>query len=302
MNRWLALLALSFCAVSAQGGSVPMQGGVPMQSNIPVVLAGPYQAKEAAVQMPAALVLGGWQGGAWRKAPQVQAPWPVRWQVLMLGRAAGSAGLSRPATENGGPCAETLFTTPQTRPQAKARGGVFQVMVPAGLRAQPRPVTVWPNSSATYRAIVRQELQKLGFRNPQPHINTILRADLDGDGTQEVLIEASNIGLKRFYPAGPSDRGGQYSVVFLRYVRSGQAVTTILARDVQVKDVPQAEVDARGSRVMTRFGLAGVLDVNGDGRMEVVLASAYYEGLSGRVLEFTPGWRAAVVAEAGCGA
>lgn len=273
------------------------QGG-----NVPVVLVGPAERAGAAVDMnPSGLLLGGWNGGAWQADRNVKMPWPTRWQAFSLGQPVRQAALGAPMSEQDGPCSETLFSDLKT-PLRAARAGVFHVLVPAGVRAQPRPVVLLANNSAVYLGSVKKELEKLGLKNPQVRINTLVRADLDGNGTQEVLIEASNIGVERFYPDGPTQSGGQYSLVLLRYVKNGQVYTTVLAKDLQVKDLSQAEVEAGGGRVMTRFGIAGVLDVNGDGRMEVVLAAAYYEGLAGSVLEFTPGWGAASVAEAGCGA
>lgn len=291
MRKLLAVLSLSLCvSAAAQTG------------NVPVVLVGPSQVEGAAVTMhPSGLLLGGWRGGTWQADRDVKTPWPARWQAFTLGQGVRQTSLGASKAEGDGPCAETLFTT--MKPTLKARRvGEFQVLVPTAVKAQLRPVTVLANNNAVYSAIVQKELVKLGFRNPPVKINSVVRVDLDGNGTQEVLIEASNIGLQHFYPAGPSEKGGQYSVVLLRYVRSGQVFTTVLAKDIQVKAVTQAEIDARGASVMTRFGIAGVLDVNGDGRMEVVLAAAYYEGLSASVLEFTPSWKAAVVAESGCGA
>lgn len=285
----VALLSVTAFA-SAQGG------------NVPVVLFGPSQASGAAVDLnPTGMLLGGWKGGRWQDAAGVKSPWSARWQVFTLGQAARTATLSPAKSEaEGESCSETLFSS-ASPPLKFARSGMFGVALPAGVKAQPRPVTVFPNTSDTYRAIVAQELSKLGLKNVPVRINTILRVDLDGNGTQEVLIEASNIGLSRFYPDGSTSQGGQYSVVLLRTVQGQAAVTRLLAQDVVVKDLTAAQVAAGEMRVMTRFGIAGVLDVNGDGRMEVVLASAYYEGLAGSVLEFTPGWGAAVVAESGCG-
>ncbi|MFC6801347.1 hypothetical protein ACFQDE_06025 [Deinococcus caeni] len=38
----------------------------------------------------------------------------------------------------------------------------------------------------------------------------------------------------------------------------------------------------------TQYRLAGVADLNGDGRMELVLHDAYYEGADFTVSEWTP--------------
>jgi hypothetical protein len=69
---------------------------------------------------------------------------------------------------------------------------------------------------------------------------------------------------------------------------------TVVASDVPVIDPDQI-------RAITVYDLASVADLNGDGRMEVVLVWSYYEGggVTGYELQ---GDRLAPVLEAGCGA
>jgi hypothetical protein len=51
------------------------------------------------------------------------------------------------------------------------------------------------------------------------------------------------------------------------------------------------------------FSIGAVADLNGDGRMEIVIAAAYYEGLGVEVWEWVPADQApALQISQGCGA
>jgi hypothetical protein len=87
---------------------------------------------------------------------------------------------------------------------------------------------------------------------------------------------------------------GDYAVTFMRRVVGGEVQTTVLASSV---------VDPRPEYgpFVSVYPIAAMADLNGDGRMEIVLNGRYYEGASTLVHEVRPDGTAPKVLEAGCG-
>ena len=75
----------------------------------------------------------------------------------------------------------------------------------------------------------------------------------------------------------------------------------MLAQNVFTGTPTQAQLGG-GGQVPSRFGLAGVADLNADGRMELVVQDAYYEGEGAAVLEWSPGAGVKERLNEGCGA
>jgi len=110
-------------------------------------------------------------------------------------------------------------------------------------------------------------------------ITRILRVDLDGDGEEEILISATNYFAedKSDHSAAPfpeapieSPRPGSYSIVILRRVVDGDVQTKLVAGELYSK--------ADASNAPNIYKIAAVLDLNGDGKLEVIVHSFYYEG------------------------
>jgi hypothetical protein len=137
----------------------------------------------------------------------------------------------------------------------------------------PRPVRPVDVTSPVYKKVVADLLRTKGLPHALVKILRIYRVDLDGDGSEEVLIEATNFknGL------GPSAAAGDYSTLLMRKI-VGRTVRTV-------------EIDGEYIRKKIEFGapselkLAAIADLNGDGRMEIVTYSAYYEGNSSTTFE-----------------
>jgi hypothetical protein len=161
--------------------------------------------------------------------------------------------------------------------------------------AAPRRLRAQNVNQRVYRNVVASYLRSRGLRNPKVVISQLWRVDLEGDGREEVLICATNYkGLK----AGPMNisanaSAGDYSVVLLRKVTGSRVTTIPLAAEIY----PQNKTFVAPSE----HRLAGVLDANGDGKMEVVLRSRYYEGDSIALVEVN-GVQMRDVLSAGCGA
>jgi hypothetical protein len=156
----------------------------------------------------------------------------------------------------------------------------------------PRKAVKIANTNAIYNTIVQNFLRSKGIRSPTISIDQIYRIDLDGDGTEEVLISATR------YAKGMMDGQtiGDYSFTLLRSVREGRPVDHLLEGEFFSKRPPE---DHWPPNV---FAIDAVADLNGDGKMEIMVSSSYYEGGSNLVYEFSGGKPLAVKElAAGCG-
>lgn len=163
----------------------------------------------------------------------------------------------------GDPCPDT-FVIPLT---PKPKGGVVGLAAP--WNALPRVPRIADTTQAAYLAAVREFLVSHGLRKPEVKITRILRIDLEGDGEREVLISATN--YDKDHDGMPSSsRPDTYSCVLLRRMVHGRVRTLLVAGEFYPK--------AKTFNAPSEYEIAAVLDLNGDGRMEVVVHSAYYEG------------------------
>ena len=84
----------------------------------------------------------------------------------------------------------------------------------------------------------------------------------------------------------------------MRKIVNGKVQTISLGDDVLLKDLDVAS-DTR--HLAQFYDIAGLLDLNGDGRLELVSYSAYYEGYSFEIREWN-GKTFVSRAISGCGA
>ena len=278
LNSWLLLSVLGLAAPAAQAAS---------QSVAPVLLT--YAGTQDST------LLGVWDGKRWISPPAAA---PLVWANTVY-RVQGLTGLSINAVGGSpvsfdAPCPDAfgVTLTPNRVPSAT------QLATRADLNARPRPVTALPVQNSLYAGAVRAELMKRGLKNPVVQIRSVTRTDLDGDGREEIIIEATH-----FAEAGTGDpvppvnaQAGDSSLLLLRFVVNGQVKTTVLGADVVLKS---GNIDAPRNGLRER--LEGIADLNGDGRMEIVTSEAYYEGDTLDAFIWTPALGLKKVLETGCG-
>ena len=239
------------------------------------------------VEMDTGYLFGGSADGKWIKAEKAAKSMKGRtaFRVFGLTGEMGEAKGGKPKPAEAEVCADMLTVSLTSAPKE----GVIALSAP--WNALPRkPQTVDPTQQM-YVDAVRAFLESRRMNEPKVKITRILRADLDGDGEDEVLINATNF----FTDDGdvPMDTAapGSYSIVLLRRVVAGKVETELIAGEFYVKDESSAS---------NLYEIRGVLDLNGDGKLEVIIHSHYYEG-SGTAIYDCSGGKCQAVLSVECG-
>jgi hypothetical protein len=196
---------------------------------------------------------------------------PLETGPLQLVR--GTAKATR-AGEGAGPCADLLEAT-----------GVGP-RVPQSLG---RSLTLLPNDNDRYQTILGE-----AYGLSRPNITALVRVDLDGDGTEEVLYALdSHPGT---WPIGQT--GLSYSYVGVRRIQAGSESTV---EHLNLFDHRQ-QMTGESPLEHLRGRLIGVTDHEGDGKLEVVVEGGYYEGRVWSVWRVEAGQPPVRLGGAGCGA
>lgn len=158
----------------------------------------------------------------------------------------------------------------------------------ANWNLMPRALKQIGKTDSTYLKIVGDFLRTKGIAKPAAKISQGYRVDLDGDGTEEVVLAATN------YHSGvmPSVKAGDYSFLLLRKVVGGKAENFLIAGEFYPK--------AKEFSAPNEFSIQAIADLNGDGRMEIVMHGAYYEGAGSEIYDVS-GAKPKMVLGAGCG-
>jgi len=139
----------------------------------------------------------------------------------------------------------------------------------------------------TYGEIASQLLSSRGLEVPDPIIKQVIRTDLEGDGVNEVLVVAEDV------TPGFLMEVGDYSIAFLRRVVGG---------DVQSAVLEETVVLGEDEQFAGAHTIGTVADLNGDGKMEIVTDSAFFEGFAVTVWEYVDDDLGPTIRlQAGCG-
>ena len=134
---------------------------------------------------------------------------------------------------------------------------------------RPFPVRIETDLAEVHSDAVTQVLGSLGI-DTEPAIFQQVVADIDGDGTEEIAIVAKDLSDDLF------GQPGDYSVVILRKMIEGEWQTSILETSLAEPDSPY----------ILSHSIAAIADLNGDGKMEIVVDAAYYEGSGTTAFEY----------------
>ena len=233
-------------------------------------------------------LLGGAKNGEWIRAKEAAASLTGAGEYKFYDLESATMSELRgdaPTTE--APC-EDFFGVTLDKEWEQANGVAFGSHVSWNPLA--RPLKKIDAQSTLYQKIIGEVLAGKNLTNATTKIEQIFQTDLDGDGTEEVVLSAT------FFKRGLSSKAdvGDYSFVLLRKVINEKAENFVLAGDFVEKKT--------GAGVPAEYKISSIADLNGDGKMEIVVYARYYEGDWVEVFELKNNKPAEVVElKAACG-
>lgn len=219
------------------------------------------------IELPWRYVLGAHQGGTWFTSEQAgkNLGQPRSYQLYTLKGQAGSVKAGK-ALADVDVCPDVWVVpiTPEPELDNTAIG------ISATWNPQPRLARLGPLTAEAYIKSTQELLASKGMKKPLIKLREHLRIDLDNDGEEEVLIAAEHYADQIDGSVPASVKSGDYSVVYLRRLVNGKVKTQILGGDFHAK---ASEFSAPNT-----YKVSGLLDLDGDGTLEILIHSAYYEG------------------------
>lgn len=140
------------------------------------------------------------------------------------------------------------------------------------------PVAKWQADELSpdndlYRQAVLDWLAKQGVADPQLGSLRVFRVDLENDGSDEIFLNAT-----RLDDSQHTTRAGDYSIVLMRKIVGTEVVMVPLVADVYFSR--EAEVTFPHT-----YSLANFIDLNQDGKLEVVVDFRKWEGFGAAVFQ-----------------
>ncbi len=241
--------------------------------------------------------LATWDGAAWQEADfdaegNELAPLPSDFAAVSV----ASLGLDAPLTglaygANDFVCVDDRMGPQLDLPvvvgEIPGARGYDAVAVATDWDIQPRSVDQVGLDAVEYQAIGESIVGAAGIDGSGGDVVQVIRADLDGNGVEEVLVTFEKI------TEGGFGTPGDFSIVFARYPTSaGDVVDAVV-----FEHYPGTPTDFP---TMGDAGVIAVADLNGDAVMEVVVRSSFWESAVVELYSFTGG-SLGVVATTGCG-
>jgi hypothetical protein len=193
------------------------------------------------------------------------------YHVYGLTQSLGEAKGGKPKPSEEEVCSDVLTVSLSSTPEK----GVIALAAP--WNALPRKVQILDATQQVYVDAARDFLKTKGIDEPKVKIESILRVDLDGDGEEEVLISATNY-FEKDDGAPMRSPAASYSMVLLRRQIAGKVETQLIEGEFYPKAYPKAAEEEGRFDAPNAYKVIAVLDLDGDGKMEIVVRSDYYEG------------------------
>jgi len=130
-----------------------------------------------------------------------------------------------------------------------------------------RPWQELPTDAPVYQQAVADWLLSQGIAQPDVKITRILRVDIEGDGVDEVFINASRF----LEETGHMTEQGDYSIILMRKLVGNSVVTVPIVADVYISSIAEMTFPFT-------YSLANLLDLNQDGILDVIVEVARWEG------------------------
>lgn len=265
--RIAVVLLAAVSSVAAAPGAATILVGYPIEAT-------------SAADVKTFELLGGWSSNQWTKGEKLA----IRPSSYTLYNLAGKAGTVQGGLKSsyGVPCEYTYGVNVKPVPNRSD----WWMALSAPWNARPRAVTVLPNASVVYGGIVRDLLIRQGLKNPIVKLERVVRVDLDGDKSDEIIIAANHFAKGQgIYPPAEG-QAGDYGLLLVRKLIAGKVQTLVLGMDVLLKATTESDIEQGIQNNPDRFELVNVLDLNGDGKMEIVIFNAIYEDSAVSALEW----------------
>lgn len=200
--------------------------------------------------------------------------------------------LGKPTTSQQEIC-EGFYSLDELAPIDRHKKG--GVALGEGFKWNPQPRAVKPialNNAASLK-IMNDFLRAKRITTRVAKLDQAFSVDLDGDGREEIVLTATRVD-RSFQPTRKRKNYDAYSVVLVRKIVGGKAQNIVLESET----VPKSDAIYDGYA----YEISSFADLDGDGKMEILLHGEYYEGSSTNVIKLTGGKPVTVdVLGAGCG-
>jgi len=235
------------------------------------------------------LFLGAWQVDHWMSAPDDGAPSidgepTFAITGLAFSEMSGVVGPNDEACFDGraGPSIDAAVPAPEP-----PGFGFSAIALPAAWPLRPRPVAQVSGGVPAYQQLGEEAFAGEPIDASLGAVEQIVVADLDGDGDDEAIV-----GFEYIQDVALPGSPGDLDAMLLVDTASRSSETIVSAT---------VGGGADSSPIIGRFRVLDVADLNGDGRMEVVIHAWYYEGASVILYEYD-GTTLTEVLATGCGA
>lgn len=282
--------------------TTPPPSGIPIDARIPLLVGG--------AGTGGWLSLGEWAVTDWAPAflgdgtpiaPQIAEGSTLAITGLQAGADTGTTGPSVEACFDGrnGPRVDAAVNAP-----SPPGFGYSAVALPAIWPLQPRPVVEVDATVPDYEAAGRAVFADDPVDGDRGAVEQIVLADLDGDGDEEAFVAFE------FVQDSILGAPGDLAALLLVDTATGTTTTVESAFVGPIPDPPPTSagestttVPAEGDPrpIIDRFRVLGVADLNGDGIMEVLVHTWYFEG-AGVIAYAYDGETLTEVLRTGCGA
>ena len=133
-------------------------------------------------------------------------------------------------------------------------------------------------ANKTYQKIALDFLKTKGIKTKNVKFENAFSIDLEGDGSDEIFLEATNYKDENGEIGSPA-RAGNYLFVLMRKIIKGKPQNILIGGEFHPKKPEIADY-------VTEFDLSAFADLNGDGKMEVIIYGLYsYGGESTEIYE-----------------